>query len=337
MRFLDKKELKLRKNEENVKNINLLNDMNKRISFDNTLDYQEKYPNIFIFGLQRSGTTLLSQLIAKNSDIGYINNLTAKFWENPQYGIAISKSLGLYNNQNISLSSTHGNTSDIDNLHEFGYFWAGLLNQKSNPNLANRNVDDIDWSLLKNKIISINDIFQNACVFKNTLIGHYLKGFSNLFKYSIYIYIKRDYLDIAMSILKVRKERYGDINCWWSMKPKEYDRIKNLEVHEQIIAQIFYLEQDIEEQIKYLQDCQLIIINYKDLCKNPINEFQKIATKLKLFGFDFKYNLNDVPLAYKEMDTNTEDTIKFNKYIKKYWGNDTKVKLLRVLERDYNE
>ena len=39
-------------------------------------DYEIDFPFIFVFGLPRSGTTLITQVIAQSLNIGYINN----FW-----------------------------------------------------------------------------------------------------------------------------------------------------------------------------------------------------------------------------------------------------------------
>ncbi|WP_417326353.1 sulfotransferase [Halarcobacter sp.] len=322
MQFIDQNEIQKRNSFRSIdlEVVNKINEMNQNLNFDQTLKYEDKYPNIFIFGLQRSGTTLLNQLLAKHTSFGYINNLTAKFWENPQYGVALSKSLNLYNRNDIKLFSTHGNTSELDNLHEFGYFWAGLLNQKSSPNLEVKDFESINWNILKQKVLSINSAFESGCVFKNTLIGHYLKGFSNLFRYPIYIYIKRNYLDIAMSIIKVRKQRYGNINEWWSMKPKEFSKIKDFDPYEQIIAQMYYLERDILEQLEYINPSQLLVVNYEELCANPNEIFEKIEKKYYKNNIKFKYNENFENLSRSRTNCNSIDVSEFNKYIKKYFG-----------------
>ncbi|NBO54134.1 MAG: hypothetical protein EBU84_05990, partial [Actinobacteria bacterium] len=40
-------------------------------------------PLVFIVGVPRSGTTLLSQLFSRFLDVGYIDNIVARFWANP--------------------------------------------------------------------------------------------------------------------------------------------------------------------------------------------------------------------------------------------------------------
>jgi len=71
-----------------------LKDIN--LNLQNAETYEENLndlPNIFIFGLPRSGTTLAYQLIANSLDVGYINNLMARFWLAPLSGIVLSLSI----------------------------------------------------------------------------------------------------------------------------------------------------------------------------------------------------------------------------------------------------
>ena len=54
-----------------------LNDSLYRKERDSYQNLEIEYPLLFIFGLPRSGTTLISQVIAHCFDVGYINNLAS--------------------------------------------------------------------------------------------------------------------------------------------------------------------------------------------------------------------------------------------------------------------
>src|SRR5688572_30011389 len=54
-------------------------------------DSSSQLPVVYIVGAPRSGTTLVSQLLAKYLDVGYINNLIARFWMRPLAGIRLSE------------------------------------------------------------------------------------------------------------------------------------------------------------------------------------------------------------------------------------------------------
>src|SRR5438105_462788 len=70
-------------------------------------------PIIYLVGLPRSGTTLLSQLVSRQLEVGYINNLVARFWLRPSVGVRLSNALlGGHRRDAIELASTFGVTSD---------------------------------------------------------------------------------------------------------------------------------------------------------------------------------------------------------------------------------
>jgi len=48
---------------------------------------------IFVVGLPRSGTTVLEQVCLHVFKLAYIDNISAKFWNAPEYGVALSSSI----------------------------------------------------------------------------------------------------------------------------------------------------------------------------------------------------------------------------------------------------
>jgi len=82
-------------------------------------------PIIFIVGAQRSGTTLLMQLMTSFFKLSYPNNFIARYWNVPFIGAVLYNSLSrnLNKKNNIDLHSDLGYTSGLEGPHEFGYFW----------------------------------------------------------------------------------------------------------------------------------------------------------------------------------------------------------------------
>ena len=175
-------------------------------------DVDENYPNIWIIGLPRSGTTLLSQLIFNCFDIACTNNLVARFWKTPLCGCLLSKII-LGDKKSESYESIYGKANDICSPHEFSYFWRSILKIKEislyNPCIADKG---IDWNLLRSKILNMNRIFEKGVVFKTLeFAGYHIKRFHNLFKKSVFIYITRDSRDVALSLAKARLDYYNDL------------------------------------------------------------------------------------------------------------------------------
>ena len=52
-----------------------------------------KLPVIFIVGAQRSGTTLLMQLMTQYFELSYPNNFIARYWDSPYIGAILYKNI----------------------------------------------------------------------------------------------------------------------------------------------------------------------------------------------------------------------------------------------------
>ena len=122
----------------------------------------EKYPNFFILGLPRSGTTMLNQLLFNCLNIACTNNLMAKFWETPLVGAYLSKTLlGKYKPQKYD--SVYGKNNDIASPHEFSYFWHRLLSIKPSD-IETYNADNIknilNWNRIRLTFLNINLLYK---------------------------------------------------------------------------------------------------------------------------------------------------------------------------------
>ena len=179
-------------------------EMNKKLIKNKiAINHEHNFPTLFIFGLPRSGTTLSYQIISQCLDIGYINNLIARFWLAPEYGIALSK---LFSNDNISYDSNYGKTNNIFGPHEFAYFWHNWLNIKSEDDMLSFDGinENIKWDKLGDSVRSMQNLFNSGIVFKTMFTANYIENFSKTFNNPIFIYLERDIFDVAISILKAK-------------------------------------------------------------------------------------------------------------------------------------
>jgi len=285
------------KEEDFLLNMNRILQKEEYIHYRN---YDIKYPFIFIFGLPRSGTTLISQLIANCFAIGYINNLIARFWLAPLHGIKLSKSV-LGDMKRSNFQSDYAKTQYITDIHEFGYFWRFWLKKETleDITMVKQRERKIDWDGLKKVLSTLQNEFDKPMVFKNIFGSYHLKKMKELLEKIIYIYIERDELDTAISILDARKKYYDDINTWWSYAPVEYNKLKNLQYMEQIAGQIYYLKKFYNDQIKSLDGQSVLKVRYESLCKNPRKILKDISEKSKRkYGYELKL-IKEPPSGFK--------------------------------------
>jgi hypothetical protein len=268
---------------------------------DSLVDYEEelytdadvRYPFIFTFGPPRSGTTLITQLLAHCFDIGYINNFIARFWKAPVCGIRLSDIL--FDDQNFSsFHSDYGSTDHLLDVHEFGYFWRAWLQKYSFDSIKNarKHETSIQWDKLRLILANIQLEFDKPVLFKNILGSYHLEKFKELLDQVIYVYIERDPLDAAVSILDARQKYYGDPRKWWSYVPPQIDKIIDEDYWTQIAGQVYYLRKFYDMELNRISNDHVVRITYKERCKHP----DKILEK----GNQRYSDLNDTPLTVRQ-------------------------------------
>lgn len=284
-------------------------------------DYDIEHPFIFVIGLPRSGTTLISQLLAYSFDAGYINNLIARFWLAPVHGIRLSKSV-LGKSEKRSFQSDYARTSGIAEIHEFGYFWRDLLNKETMEDIIHvkEREKDINWQRVKRTLANMQHEFDKPMVFKNIFGSYHLQRMREALGKTIYVFIERDPLDTAVSILDARRKYYEDLNTWWSYTPVEYDQLKDLDYWQQIAGQVFYLQRFYENEIN--QSCRDITVrvSYNEMCAGPAGVLNKIQSLCReQYQYELKI-LNPPPeeFPYRKYENRDEEKAKFEVLINRF-------------------
>ena len=248
-------------------------------------------PIVFIMGLPRSGTTPLAQLLVNKFKFGYITNLVARFWEAPEIGIALAKSISKDpGGGNSPLDSFYGFTSGYEGHHEFGYFWQRWFKFKETHFLDSNEQLEIDVKSFKRQLLLMENVWQRPLLFKNAAaLPLQIEFLGRILPNSLFIHIQRDLIDVAGSLLEGRKKYLVDISKWFSIKPKEYVFLKHLPVFEQIAGQVYYANDEILKQLKSIPKLNKICLKYDSLCKNTELEIDR----LKRFFADNKMKIKE--------------------------------------------
>lgn len=245
---------------------------------------QPELPHLFVFGAPRSGTTLLTQVLAYGLDLGYISNFVARFWLAPIQGIKLGRSL-LKHEPLPSFHSDFGATKSLQDIHEFGYFWRYWLQKESMEGIANASSMEkhIRWHELTQTLLNIQAQFNRPMMYKNIFGSYHMERLTReLDQQALWLYIERDPLDVAMSILNARKKYYSDLNTWWSYAPPNYASLLPLDYWDQIAGQIHYLSKYYEEWIACMEKVQPVVrISYEELTKTPLQLLQRVQSLLE--------------------------------------------------------
>ena len=244
-------------------------------------------PFIYIVGVPRSGTTLLSQLLCRFLAVGYINNLIARFWLKPSIGIHLSQAiLGKDSRKYISFDSEHGVSKEIYGPHEFGYFWSHWfrLDRWLNHHLSDKMLAKLDRRWLKKALEDeILRVFAMPVVFKNVICGFHAKFLTTLHPQTFFVYIKRDLLSTVRSILSVRQARFGSYDSWWSLKPSTYPSDFPKGAVEAVIKQVKDCKREMEEELSD-PGVNTLSVSYEEVCQKPSWVLSQICSKMTELG-----------------------------------------------------
>jgi len=250
------------------------------------------HPLVFIIGLPRAGKTLLSQLLSFGLDVGYINNLVAKFWRAPTYGIQLSHILSRRGIAESTFKSDYGKTASVFEPHDFSYFWQHWLAMESISYDPEKADAIIKWPDLKQTLIRITHLFGKACVFKSPNPSYHIIRLSEIYPKILWVYLQRDNIDIALSLMKGRIDNYNDVNHWYGQAPLTYDSLTRLPWAEQIAGQISGLSELYEKQIERIPRDKVFRVHYSYLCANPREILTGIVKRIKgLYEYDIPLGL----------------------------------------------
>ncbi len=252
-------------------------------------------PPVFILGAPRSGTTLFEQVLVSSFTLGYIDNITARFWNSPYTGMALSNEIAPFSERILNdFNSDIGFTKGPLGPHEFGYFWQKWLKTGETHEAINTQDEKMITGLKQEVYEMINGI-SLPLILKNTvMVTINASLLSRIFPFALFIYIERDPVFTAQSLIINRQKLFGNITEWFSAKPEEYMELSEKTPAEQVVGQVYYCIQRIREARSGISEKRRFLrVDYVDLCERPV-EVMNIV-------FDF-FNANGYTLERKPYD-----------------------------------
>jgi len=243
----------------------------------------ESFPAIFFFGVPRCGKTFFSQMMVHLLDLGYPDNIIARFWKSPYTGIRLSKILRKVADDSLSFESDYGKTKGLFDPHDFAYYWHDHLQKKSHPYDFKNAKSTIDWGRLNSSLEEFTSAFGKSAILKGVNPSYHINEIASAYPKSYFIYIKRDFIDAAVSLYRGRNKNYGNVNHWYGQtpEPEVYFDLKERPYYEQIGGQFKYLTELYEAQLGNLDSNRQITINYNEFCNNPMEVIHKIKADIK--------------------------------------------------------
>ena len=247
------------------------------------------YPVILFFGLPRCGKTFFSQVLTYCLDLGYPNNLVARFWRAPVCGIRLSDALSNVVQDSAPWTSDYGKTPGINGPHDFSYFWHYWLKVSRIPYDRDKMASKIDWGGLRRELLRMGETWRRASIFKGVLPSYHLERFALEFQDVIYVYVERDLIDCAVSLARGRRDNFGSLDHWYGQTPlpDDYRDVASLQWADQIAGQLKHLLALYEEGLMSVPSQKVIRVNYADFCSSPDDALESVRERVReLHGID---------------------------------------------------
>lgn len=290
-------------------------------SGNNILKEKPELPVILIMGCARSGTTLLLQFLAETGNFSYPSNLIARYYKNPMVGLLTQKVLleldplnqiGFDLKLNEKFNSNLGKTIGALSPSEYWYFWRQFFKFDENDNLTRA-----DFKGFLKKISAFEIVTNKIPVLKGMIMNREIEKLYMNFPKFIFIHVKRNEIENAVSLLNARRKYFSDIKKWYSFKTLNYEDLRFKDPHEQVIEQVYQTNIEIENQLLKIPSKNKIQIDYSEFCNNPISIYNLIKEKLKLFNYDISELMNKkLKFTDKVYDLNNLDKKKIISKIK---------------------
>ena len=237
---------------------------------------------IFIIGAPRTGSTILYQTITNLYDVLYIDNLVCRFHRNLIFGFWLSNKIYESMPHN-NFDSWHGQSKGGHSPSECGQFWYRWL-PRDHHFIDYDEITPQMVEAIRREITAVINYFDTPIVFKNLNAGQRLRLLTQCFPDAKFVFITRDPVQTAQSILKAKRGAGLFDNEFWSVMPPNVSELKGLEWDEQIVKQVYSLEKQIAQDCSLAGKHNFFTLHYKDI------SLQKIDVLAKNLGLQKKEN-----------------------------------------------
>lgn len=224
-------------------------------------------PALMIVGAPRSGTTVVYQTVASHRNTVFINNLLERL---PLSGVRVARWVRLDRwTPSSSTESHYGETPGIAGPSEAGPFWDHVFPRGAHHAVDPEEADPERMAWLRSTVGALVELTGKPFLSKNTWNSVRIPTLDEALPGSVFIVVERDPLYTAQSMLRGRRERFGEAPGPWSIVPREMAAMADLPPVEYVANQIVYTHRAIERARAQLGGERFFTVRYEEFCADP--------------------------------------------------------------------
>ncbi|MDP2834904.1 MAG: sulfotransferase [Pseudomonadota bacterium] len=256
-----------------------------------------RWPLILVVGAPRSGTTLMTQWLATLGQFAYPTNLLSRFYQAPYVGALIQQMLTdpayqfrdefkELSEARASFDSSLGKTSGLLAPNEFWYFWRRFFPYQDVHYLDHDALAQIDSATFLAELAALEAAFDKPLAMKGMIANCNLDYLDALLDRVVFVYTRRQPFYNTQSLLASRRNYSGNLEEWYSFRPREYARLKEMDPYHQVAGQIHYLNQAIETALARMPEERRLLVEYEDFCESPARVYERLRACCQAQGYE---------------------------------------------------
>ena len=262
----------------------------------------EKYPPVFIIGAPRCGSTLLYKILTERFEFTYFNNFTARFFEVPICGMFLNRLLGIKSLAG-NYSFDYGNMQGLGAPNECGEFWYRWFSRPPHVYVEPGTTPAKKLNHIRWEIGGMEAVTRRPILFKNLYNSMRIAPIAKAIPNALFLVMRRDMGDTALSILKGRMRNNHSREEWWSLPPKEFSSLKNCRWDEQITGQVVHIYRQIEADRNRFGEERFFDVSYEEFCMDVHSVVGKIEQFFHGHGLNIRGH-GDIPKRFPIMGVN---------------------------------
>ncbi len=289
--------------------------------FLKNLPVEDDIPVIFVVGIQRTGSTLVSQVVEQAFPFAPLGNLCTIF-KRSEYVIHKWMKRFYKRKKTPDFKNFYGISKGIFTIGDSYEVWDKWLG--NNHYVIPRHIPEKKTRQMQRYFSNLHKAYKRPVLTKNNRNSLMINYFSKIFPNAFFIVVNRNPVKVIRSTLQASCDYFGKGDYLWGLVPNESFTVSNYEnIVEAATVQYLELEKLLKEQLKNIPVEQYLEIDYDDFCDHPEKTQQKLNDVLqKKYDFNQK-EINYISLPFrksKRLDNNNRDKA-IKQYLEKYGNN----------------
>ena len=236
---------------------------------------------VLVVGGPRSGTTVVSQVLAKHLNVSFTSNWTGLF---PRSPIAAGRLVKRWQREPRVRGGTRnffGSVSGMGGPNDaFGVWdrWFGGVRGKPEPLAAEAAAE------MRAFVRAWNQAFGRPLLNKNNRNAMAIEALAEALPGAVFVVVERDPVFVAQSLLESRAMVQGDADAGWGLLARDADPADPEGAVQAVCDQVREFQREINAQAGRIDPARVVRVRYEVFCRDPDATLAEVAAACPAAG-----------------------------------------------------